>query len=159
MGIVLLHVLPVGQSNMSPLQCVRKGLAVFHVLGGLLSIFIAGTYVYYGAIGSDPFDPMYHGVFPAIGIGIVVAIHTLNASGCFSVAYALWKSREWGRLLIFLYDGFVFLIFLALLLFSLFTATASRFSPTFVLFNVFVLLICGATIVVCFRPLSYSPVR
>jgi hypothetical protein len=133
---------------------LKKILAAFYLVGGLLSMLIASTYLYYGAAGNNVFDPASQGVLPVIGIAIVVSMHALNASGCFSVAFSLWRSTRWGRLLVFVYDGLVFLIFSGLLVFPLFVPTNFRFGLSFVLFNLFVLLVCGATIAVSLRKSS-----
>jgi len=137
--------------EMRALQCIRKLLAVLHGLGGLTSVSITGAYIYYGAVGSDLFGPTSKGVIPVVGMAMVVGIHTLNACACFSVAYSLWRSTQWGRLLVFFYDGVIFLIFFGLLVFSL-SGPSPQFSRSFLWFNVFVLLVSGFTVVLCFRP-------
>ena len=104
------------------------------------------TYLYYGTIGKGLFEAVPQGVVPAIGIVIVVGMHALNALACFSVAYSLLNPTKWGHILVFAYDGFIFLIFLMLLLSPLFAPTAPQFAPTFLLFNFVVLFISGATV-------------
>lgn len=137
---------------MSALQCIRKLLAALHGLGGLTSVSLAGAYVYYGATGSDLFASAAKGVTPVVGIAMVVGTYTLNACACFLVGYSLWRSTQWGRLLVFLYDGLIFLIFFGLLTVSLFMPSFPHLDRSFLWFAVFVLLMSGLTVVLRARP-------
>ena len=146
------------------LAYIKKILAVAHVWGGFTSVFIVGMYVYYGVAATVIlFDPMSQGILPSVrmaimtivGLAMVVGLHVGNALACFFVAYSLWKPREWGRRLVFYYDGFVFLGSLAILAVPLYAPTTPR--PFFLWFIAGVLLISGSTILVCIRP-SRPPV-
>jgi hypothetical protein len=129
---------------------IKSLLAVVHSIAGLLSIFIVATYVSVGTAEDHDFSSGFEGI-PVAGLSLVIGVHALNAITSFAVAYALWKSSEWGRPLIFAYDGFIFLIFLSLMLFSSLASTSSRVGLSFFLFSVFVLLICGSTIAAAVR--------
>lgn len=155
MATVLRHVLfDRGQSEGNSLLYLKKVLAVIHTLGGLISVLVAGTYVFYETVGNGLFNPVAQGILPAVGIGIVIGLHALNASACFAVAYSLWNSKRWSRLIVLFYDGPTFLICLALVLFPLFAPTSFRPLQLFLSLCLFVLLVSGTTLVACFRPIN-----
>jgi len=85
------------------------------------------------------------------GLAMWVALILGNALACFLVAYSLWKRSEWGRQLVFIYDGFIFLMSLAMVTLPLYAPTTSNTSFQFLLECAFVVLISGSTILVCIR--------
>ena len=146
------------------LQYIRKILAVAHVEGGLVSVFTVGVYVYFAATETGLFGRFFDFIsqrgladvgMAIAGLGMWVGLQVGNALACFFVAYSLWESREWGRQLVLNYDGFVFLMSLAMLTLPLYAPTTP--SPSFLLITACVLLISGSTILLYIRP-SRAPV-
>ena len=142
------------------LQYIRKILAVAHVCGGFGSLFIVGVYAYSGVAETGLFNRMSQQAFRDVGPAIVgmtmwAGLFVGSAWACFVVAYSLWKPREWGRRLVFGYDGFVFLMSLMILAVPLYAPSTPR--PSFPWFIAGVLLISGSTILVSIRP-SRPPV-